>query len=210
MIKMVLDTRNFDRALDEYMKFNKRNLSEVINTKLNFIARNATTTTKKVEPSKIDAELDAASRFHPHISVGQAIVNYKLKQSGKKTLHDARLDSAVEKLKKQRHRTVGFLRSGWLPAIRILQKAMRGARGVPQMDRSIRIKANSLGTAKVAQPNDKCYGEIENFVQGGKGTSGNVKSILIRGLQLAMDKEVRSMQDYIEKKMNPEIDKFNR
>ena len=70
MVKMQLDTSQFEKAMSEYVKVNRRNMSDIVNAKLFFIARNAVNNTKKSDKAKIKNELMAPSK----IKIGRAHV----------------------------------------------------------------------------------------------------------------------------------------
>ena len=75
MIKGELDTREFKKVFEEYMKFAKKAPSEVINSKCFFIARNATFTTTAADKNKIREELNAPSEKNADIPLAAILVN---------------------------------------------------------------------------------------------------------------------------------------
>lgn len=218
MVNIKVDTRQFDRALEEYMKFTKRSVSEVVNAKAWFIARNAVLMTDKTVVSKIDAELNAPSRDYPPAPLAAIIINSRAKAKGMSGLTGSKMKRAIKTMINARHKAVNFLRSGWLPAIRILEQAVKrgdinfSKRYAPKKDSSVKQYGVDKGNARWAKPNyERVYSEIENAVQGGnKGRNARVHTILTRGLQRAINAEIASMRQYVERKLNPEINKFNR
>ena len=214
MITVSLNTSEFDKAMEEYRQFSKRNPSEIINAKCSFIAKNATQTTKKANRELISAELDAPSNTSPSLTVGQVIVIRKAKLNGEKIPKGDKLNAAVDKLKRLRFRSIAFLRSGWLPAIRILDLALKRGdisfsnRFSPKVDRSTKQYGKDKGTAIWAKPTERTFGQIENWVHG-NGNENRVDDFLLEGLQKAIDKEVASMRTYIETKLNLAHAKFN-
>lgn len=218
MINVKVDTKAFDRALEEYMKFTKRSVSEVVNAKAWFIARNAVLMTDKTHVSKIDAEMKSPSRDYPPAPLAAVIINSRAKAKGMKGLSGNAMKKAVQNMINARHKAVNFLRSGWLPAIRILELAVKrgdinfSKRFAPKKDSSVKQFGVDKGSAKWAKPNyERVFSEIENAVEGGnKGRNGRVHRILTSGLQKAINAEIASMRQYVERKLNPEINKFNR
>lgn len=217
MFKATLDTRQFDKTLKEYMQFTKRSVAEVANAKCWFIARNATNTTKAVDRSKIDAELDAPSRINPEAPLAAILVNKQLRGKGMKGVSGSQMQAAIKKLKAARKRSINFLRSGWLPAVRILEYHLKkgdiqfSKRYAPKLNRQTKQFGREKGAAIYARPErERTFAEIENAVYGGKKPSPRVHDLIVEGLQKAITQEVASMKTYIERKLNPEINKFNR
>ena len=218
---MRLDTREFNKVLDEYMTFQKRTPADVVNAKLYYVARNATMTTKATEPSKIESELMGPSKSYPDAPLGAIIVNSILAKKDKKGLTGSAMASAIEKLIKQRKRTINFVRAGWKNAIQILEQYMRSKgelnfarRYQPAADKATMRKRNveKLGKAtpaRVEASTTRAWGEIENNVSDKEG-SPRLDSIKEEGLQKAIDKETQSMRTYIERKLNPVHKEFNR
>ncbi len=52
-----LDRREFDRTLNEYRKYSKRDVATIVNTKAFYIARGATRKTPKASQAKMDRQL---------------------------------------------------------------------------------------------------------------------------------------------------------
>ena len=219
-MKITLDTRNFDKALNEYQKFCKKAPAEIANAKCWFIARNATATTDATTREKITSELMAPSKAVPEVPLAQILVQKQNKAAGGVPLSGSALKQAIKKFINKRISSIHFLRSGWLPAVRLLTQAVQ--RGdisfskafAPKLNSSVKQKGKDKGSARYARPNvDKTYAEIENAIQGGNkehGSNSEIHERLEEGLQKAIDKEVSSMQQYIERKYNEQIEKFNR
>ena len=212
MIKVVLNTKEFDRSLFEYRKFSKKLLPEIINTKLYFIARNATMTTPKSSKDKIQRELMSASNINPKAPLAAILVNSKLGKEGTKGLYGSRMTAAINRLIRARNKSIGFVRSGWKNAIgklQIILKASGSLRGVPKMDTTINRKTipDSFGSARPAvEMGTRTSGEINNAVSS-KGDTSTLDAIKMDGLQEAVNLETQSMNEYIEKKLNEEHNK---
>lgn len=218
--KGTLDTRNFGRTFKDYMKFQKRLPEDVVDAKQFFIARNATQTTGHSSFQKIEAELTADSNTYPDVPLAAIIVNSQLGKKGKKGLTGEKMGKAVEKLIKARKKSINFVRSGWKNAVKILENALRSRGELTWANRNGRgSKADSETMRKKTPPSfggaiparnygGRAVGEISNDVHG--ENKSTLDAIKVRGLQLALDKETRSMEDYIAKKINPEHAKFQR
>lgn len=216
MFKVSLDTKDFDKALEEYTRFSKKAPSEIINSKLFFIARQATFTTKAADKNAIRAELEAPSIVNPNVSLAVVLSQKREMAKNGQGLPANKIASAVKKFIGARTRSVNFLRSGWLPAIRILENAVKrgditfARRFAPAQNRAVKQYGEDKGRARYARPDvDRTYGEIENDIQG-SSNSDKVNQILFNGLQQAVNKEVASMRQYIERKYNEAARKFNK
>jgi hypothetical protein len=218
--KAVLDTRNFNRVWKPYLKFQKRLPEDIVDAKEFFIARNATQTTPSTTFSKIEAELTADSKTYPDVPLAAIIINSQLGKKGKKGLFGDKMKKAVEKLLKKRKQSINFIRSGWKNAIKLLEGALRSRGELTWANRNGKgSKADSATMRKKTPPSfggaiparnygGKAVGEISNNVHGdNKPTLDAIKQ---RGLQLALDMEVRSMENYIAKKVNPRHADFQR
>ena len=222
MVKIKIDTRDFDKALAEYMTFSKKSVADIINTKLYYIARNATMTTQKSDPAKIRGELEGPSRSYPSAPLGAIIVNKQLKLAGKKGKSGDGMIKAMEGLIKKRISYINFVRSGWKNAIKQIEAylkttgeyrfANRWSQNAP-FDRGAMKKKTipSMGKAIVARIEriGRVYGEIQNNVSGKDGKP-SITPIKQEGLQKAVDKETASMRVYIERKLNDGAQRFNR
>lgn len=221
MIKITLDTTNFTKTFNEYLKFQKRLPSDSVNASLYFIARNATQTTKSSSKTKIDNELrgPAKNGVEPLAAV---LINSQLGKKGMKGLTGVKMARAVEKLIKARVKSVNYIRSGWKNAINILESYLRSTNEFSFVRRnsSLNSKADNETMKKIVSPNSgtakvaridmgtRAYGEIQNNVYGdGKDGLSEVKAA---GLQKAIDQEEKSKRIYIERKINEQHQKFNR
>jgi hypothetical protein len=108
-----------------------------------------------------------------------------------------------------RIRSIHFLQSGWLPAIRKLEPLVRGEGANTVSFRGARQVGQEKGTAIPARPGMKAKAMIENRVRS-EGKRAN--DALIRyggpGLQQAFDDEARSMLDLIHRRQVEEARKI--
>ena len=130
---ITVNTREFDRAMAEYMKYTKRTTTEAVNQHAYYIARNATQTTYAADADKIKQDLEVASKKYPNIPLAAILVNSQLKNKGKKGLTGEKMKTAVEKFIKMRQSHRNFLRAGWIPAIKMLATIVprRGGSKIP-------------------------------------------------------------------------------
>src|ERR1035441_562263 len=219
---MTLDTREFSSVLDDYMKFQKRTPADVINAKLYYIGRNATITTKSADPARIESDLRGPSTKYPEAPLMAVIINSNRGREGKKGLTGEKMAREIEKQIKKRKNAINFVRAGWKNAIQILETYMRSKgeftfarRWQPLVDKATMRKKNTenLGKATVAriECEGRVWGEIQNDVHGKDGGNlGNLEQVKQEGLQRAVDKEVESMRGYLDRKLNPVHQAFNR
>ena len=212
-IKMKCDFSALDdfvKTLEEYKKFNKRAPAEIINSKMFFIARSATLTTKKSDKSTISSELDAPARDYPKTSLGSIIVQINSKKKKGHGLMGVDISRALDKLKKIRNKSIGFARAGWLQSIKILGDAKRQGdisfsnRFKPKMDSTIKQFGKLLGNAVWARNDQqRCWGEIVNStVTLSKNPSPKFAEIVQDGLNEAIKIETQSMRMYIQRKLD--------
>jgi hypothetical protein len=208
MVGIKVDTSAFDRAFKEYLNYNKRSLAEIVNTKAYFIARNAIGDTKAADKGKIEKELMGPSKDYPKAPLAAIIIN---SQRGKGNgLSGAKMKAAVEKLIRARKAHVNFVRSGWKTAMKQLASAVpskRGQRPVPAGVRDRRF----TGGAKAAKANWFAIASIWNSARDktGKGTA-KIQQILQDGAQKAIDRETASMKEYVMKKLQEHVKRFNK
>jgi hypothetical protein len=220
---MALDTKEFDKVLDAYMVFQKRAPADVINTKLYYIARNATSLTKHSDKGKIETELRGKARDYD-APLAAVMINSQLGAKGEKGLYGPKMEKAISKLIRQRKASVNFVRSGWKNAIVMLEAYLRQKgeltfarrwQSTAPVDKATMSKKNfeKLGKATVAriERGPRVWGEIQNDI-GGKdsGHKAELANIKQDGLQKAVDKEVASMRVYLDRKFNPVHQEFNR
>jgi len=211
MISLELDLSNWDKRFAEYFKLTTRTADEVLNTKAYYIARNAVQETHHADKSEIRKELltyvtGKSGKSGPRAAL---IINALRKKNGLKGLNGAAMAVEVEKLIKSRQNKINFLRAGWIPAIKelkpLIDKSYKGysiggdfermARGVPKGGADPAI-GNSLRSEV------NIYNSIKEDTRPPR-----VIAFLTAGLQKAVDKEVASMEEYINKKLGETADK---
>lgn len=208
--KVEVDTRAFDRAFKEYVQFNKRSMSEIVNTKALFIARNAVALTKAADKDTIKDSLSQPSKVNPKVPLAAILVNKQRKAKGEAGLSGTQMQSAVNKLIRIRQATRNFFRSGWIPAIKRLSAVVPSKKGSPKMP-TVRPKGKEKGGAITAPKGGSwnASATIWNSVFGGKHPNAIVTQTIAEGLQKAVDKETASMNEYVSNKLEEGIQRFN-
>ncbi len=212
-----LDTREFDRSLAAYMQVTTHNTAEVINKKAFFIARRAVRETPSTTKGQIASSLGkitrskrkgtmlhlvAAQQTYGHLQGREAtaplaalIINARRGRKGEPGLEGASMTAAIASLIAARSRSRSFLKSGWLPAIKLLEPLVTDKRGEPATSyRGAKQYGIAKGASMPARPGWKVRCIIENTVrESGK----RANDALIRkggpALQRAFDFEAASM-----------------
>jgi len=216
------NTQEFLKTFDSYLDWNKRAVSDIVNQKLYFVALQAMNFTKKADAAQIKSELMAPSKKYPEKSLGELLVLMQMRRKGKmpkrtKTLNK-NMSKYVQRLINARVNHIQFLRSGWLPAVKKLDYWNRktdtnsisfSRRFAPKKPQGIKQFGRDKGDVKPAilgawGPN--CRGTIMNYAASeGKQVDDTAAPILRAGLKLAVDAEMRSMRNYIERKVREEV-----
>lgn len=226
-----VDTREFDRALKEYLLVTSRELSDALNTKALFIARGALAETPRAQRGAIEklglrtvsvrirttssGKVRQVRKFA--LTEGDAIRNYLAarKRSGRavsgRSFSDREaLAKAARKWIAAKLRAIGFLASGWVPAIRKLTPLVGEAYQRPA---NVVSRPSNLGQCTPAKPGFNPFVEIENSSTLGVKTKDLAlaqrgHSLAIAALQRALAVETASMADYIAQKMQRAANKF--
>ncbi len=141
MITFQLESRQFDKALADYMVFQKRTPADVVNAKLMWVAIQAIGLTKKADKGEIERTLLGKSNIST-APLAAVIINSQLGKRGEKGLTGAKMSQAITKLIAERKRAVNYVRAGWKNAIVILEKYLGtkgelnfARRGAPHKDK---------------------------------------------------------------------------
>jgi hypothetical protein len=124
---ITLDQSTFNRAFQQYLKLNKRENSELINAKAIQISHEALKRTPVVKKSKIFRELGVRFRkgslFIKKGALIYGLIHSRQRRAGKKLLVGREFMEQAERLVMSRGRGAGFIKAGWVFAIRKLDKA---------------------------------------------------------------------------------------
>lgn len=217
-----LDTREFSSTLRRYAGYSKRALPVILNTKAFYIARRATVETPKASSSKIAKELreprlqrtvnKKGRATNRKTTLGRLIIMARRARAGLPGLSKTELTSAVKGLIAARKRSVAFLKSGWLPAIKRLEPLAERVGIKPRVDVSGKQYGRAKGSASPAvggfSPRASITNDALPKARGVfKSLGGNRQQALKfagPALQRAFGHEMRSMKDYIERKLREE------
>jgi hypothetical protein len=234
---ITIDTKAFGRELARYLTVARKDAATVLNTKAFFITLTALWNTPKVPSSKIERELGRAgsprarvpqphgrrTTHHRRTSVrgrptiANLIVQARRRKAGEKGLKGAALAEATRKFIGKRKRSRAFLASGWVPAVAALANYVDAAqryKGGRSASRNgdVRIYGRNKGSAIPADANKQganLTAAIVNSVTPSGPRSSQAEAVMRRALQEAIDKEMASMAEYFDKKMQARAQDFN-
>lgn len=233
------DQSRFTSILREYLRITKRTVADAVNTKAFFIARRAVVETPKADALKIGKELseliyafkdtkhgakrtlktvtryDALGRTN-QVPIAALLVNKRRGERGKPGLYGAAMTEAIRRIRGARQSSVGFIKSGWLPAIRKLEYGVpeKYRRGAAKMDMTIHTSTSPKGSATLASPGARVQAMISNDIGDHGAHQGQHNAALHKygepALARAFAVETLGMQQYIDQHMKPDADEFNR
>lgn len=192
---MRLNTKEWDKVFPQYLRLSKRDLAGALNAKAFFIARRAVVETPK-------ARLNRYSNYRTGAILG-TIINKRRGAKGMKGLYGIEMAKEVEILYAARRRSVAFLKSGWLPAIRKLEAAVEAKyrRGAPRTDRTSKQYGRAKGEATPARTGWRVVARIVNAAMATRDRKDALQKFGGPALQRAFDHEVSSMGEYIARKL---------
>ena len=172
MISMITDSREFRWTLKEYSRLNKRDNAVLLNAKalqLSFRALKKTPSAKQVQ-IRADLREIVTDRNGKPVMRAYAIVNQRRRKAGKPGASRKEMKRLAVQLIRGRVRSAGFLKSGWIPAVKKLLKAVPAKdrardriRGKPpsRIERTIQ---KEKGFARIARRGLNPFAEIGNEI----------------------------------------------
>ncbi len=177
------------------MTYTKRDLATVLNTKGFFIARRAVIETPKAS----NKEIRSLYREDGGRLLGK-MLNLRRAKHGEKGLYGDEMRKAARVVVSARSRSIAFIKSGWLTAIRKLEPFAE-RRGAPRQERGPKQYGRDKGDAIPARAATFMRATIINTASATR----DHKQALIRyglpALQKAFDFETASMEAYILRKL---------
>jgi hypothetical protein len=229
------DQRRFDRTFKQYMRFTSRSGVVAINTKAYYIARKAVWFTHKADRGKIASVLGEVITVPKPTKTGRVITRKRVvlvkaskysaplaaviinKRRGKKSaggkggLYGTDMARAIRDMLAARMRSIAYIKSGWLAAIRTLQK-LADRRGEPTIDESAEKIGKPKGQAipAVVQSSGMAVATIINETWTKHDPNGAAMfKYGASGLQKAFNDEAGSMSQYIKDKLKDAEKEFN-
>jgi hypothetical protein len=223
------DQRHFDRTFARYMQHTSRTLPEAINSKAFYIARGAVRETQKADKGKIRSALQQTIQVPSKSAVGTmrnkrvlvqardhdaplaaVIINARRGAKNKRGLFGKNMRDAVKAMINARVRSVAYIKSGFLPAVKILAKFTKDKSRAPAMDSAAKQFGQAKGAAIPAGANAKVpMATIINEAYAKHDKNDALRKVGGRGLQRSFDAETASMRQHIEDKMRPAAAEFN-
>lgn len=187
-----LNLAPFNRVLQQYMEVSKRDRATILNTKGFFIARRATVETQKANRQEIKETLKTGR-------ILGMMINKRRGEKGLPGLYGDAMKDEVQTVLAARLRSIAFLKSGWLEAIKTLEPFAE-RRGVPRQDRSGKRYGRPKGEARPAKTGTRSSARIVNAASAKRDFKRALEVFGGPALQKAFDHEVRSMRDYMARK----------
>lgn len=223
MIPLKIDTTEFNATFAEYLRVSKMEFAKAVNTKAFFIALKAMPETPKADKLKIGRSLSkliftfgnkgrkslaTVQRFGRYgqkqeAPVAALIINARRKKRGKPGLYGAKMKKAISTIISARQRSVAYLRSGWLPAVRRLGP-LADKSGAPRPGDTGRQFGQDKGRAIPAVPGALAVCEIANSIGLIGPQAAEQRRAIDKharpALQRAVDAESASMVTYLNRK----------
>ena len=193
-----LDTREFQKALNEYYKQTEKDLSYVINRSALNVALKAAAATTPAERSSITGLVNQA--WWPRY-VAKRLAK---KNKGKFTKAQARTES--RKIIQARIRTTGWLKAGWIPAIRVLSALKLRASGIGSAMR---------GAGKIKSPRGEVRPARDGFnptavIANASATNQKALGRVTAALQSAFNLAAADMMKYLKERGQQTANKFSK
>ncbi len=211
-VSFKVNTAEFQRTLRRYREFSKRDLATIVNTKALFIARRALRETPKADKAKIAKELGRIiktgknagklrlAKGSQHDAPLAALIINKRLGTGRGLRGEA-MAKTIRSFIASRMRSIAFLKSGWIPAIKALSPFAE-LRGAPRQGPAPVQYGRPKGSGTPARGstwNPKAI--IENAAGDNKENRGALITYGGPALQAAVDAETASMKEYIGRKL---------
>lgn len=213
-----------------YVKVMSRTLPQAINDKLFMISRASLWFTHKADRADIQKTLGRVSvsnvkatgkKRYAHRLVKAKMHDAPLialmlqKRMMKKEGHGysgpnrfSNMKADIQKVLAARNRSVAYIKSGWVPAIKKLAEVTSIPTKYPFPDDATE-SGKAKGSAQLAQVGDVMRGVIENEAFSTRDKTGAFEKYGERGLQAGFDNEGKEIESYIAKKTQPAADDFN-
>jgi hypothetical protein len=213
-----VNTDEFTATLNRYRQLASRDPKKICDTKAFFIARRAVIETPKADKAQIKDDLGRIihrkkqpvrmslrtvkryTRYGLEVQVPLAALIINARRGRGRGLYGSAMTEAIRAMLAARLRSIAFLKSGWLPAIRTLV-GLADTRGAPRQERGPAQIGVAKGYAVPAQSGWRARTIIANMASTRKEDRTALYKYAEPALQRAFDAEEASMRDYIERKM---------
>lgn len=232
------DQSVFQATLEKYLKVTSRTLQTAINTKAYYIARQAIWYTDKADVTRVKTGLGQVVSVNRLTKSGKKIVKRRelvlrigkqdapiaaliiqkrMAAKGERSPFYGKSRAAgralmmrmIKQLLAARLKSIAFIKSGWLPAVKALAPFAE-RRGQPPIDTSAKQIGQAKGDARPALNNFNPVAQIINLASARRDGRGALVRVGSAGLARAYNGETASMVDYIDSHMKPDSEEFNR
>lgn len=224
------DQSTFDRTLGEYAAYSKRTHADIINKKAYYVARKAIWFTPKADTYRMKQqlggfitvnrlnrkgksvkrkELQLVKSKQVNAPLAALIVNARRAKHVEKGFYGRQMAVAIRELLAARYRSVAFIKSCWLPAVKTLAPLVKDKAGAPSIDSSAKQYKRAKGEAKPAKPEMNPTAMIVNLATARRDERGALLKFGKPALDQALADEESSTRDEIERRSKPDADRFN-
>jgi predicted transposase YbfD/YdcC len=231
-MKMEFDMTDFNRVMKQYLKVNARENAELINKKASqftavavnrtivaggskngskTVAQGARNVTRELRQPRNDGNDKGHRRWK---NLGEAIIQQAVFKKRGRYLSDAMLKVEFDTLIKRRTEKIGFLKSGWFPALRKLNREAVRAKYVSKdfIDRFVAQERRKAAMAGVyAQGKDKGSATVATAFRPVATITNSVhvgQKYIVDAARSALEYVRRDMLQYIAKKKQQTIKNF--
>ncbi len=215
----------FTAVMREYAQASRRDDTTIVMTKAFYIARGAVRNTHRSDKAKVKQELQelvgaraqkTVTRFGRYGQEQEAplaaiLENASRGKRGQPGLYGSKMAQAVKSFIGRRLRSIGFLASGFLPAIKTFEPLAERTGSAPRIDQQIKQHGQDNGSARALNLGGLVpKAIITNFAQGKGDHDGRaLEKYAGDGLQKAFDDEMVSMREYIIHKKQGTANKYS-
>ncbi len=210
-IDLDVDTREYAKAVSQLNSFSSRAWPDVANNSSGNVVRRAIWNTPIADASDIEsllgvvgAKVSVSKKTGKFTKRGNIvkptrqiirIINGKRREAGLRPLTGKQMESAAKKEIAQRKRSIGFLRSGWIPALNDFKGSSRRSMA------GGKVRGRKKGNARIARRGHDTGTVFWNSTEG-------IRKQGTTALRRAFRSETRSLQRNVEKKVSKMQSKF--
>lgn len=187
------------RLFGLYLTTTNKSVTQAANTRSRYIVGKAYDKTPKANPATIQSQLLEPRQGGK--TLGQLIIETRARKNGKPVpSKKAAMNRAVKRMIGARKRSVGFIKSGWIPAFQQLGTSI-GKAGVPRGGKKVK-QGKDKGYARPARENKGRPIDAEVvFVNQVKAARG----VGLRALVDSFRDESASLKGHLEKKLQQDL-----
>ena len=202
-----IDTREFQAALKQYVQHSKRDLAFIVNKRainVSFLAlkKTPTATAKRIERDlrkRVSVPGRKGKGRPPKAALLIASGSAKVGLNHRMGLYGAEMRDEISRVIKQRQRSRGYVKSGWLQSIRDLERNTPGRK--KRKPRNVQTFSRLPGEGRAARQGINPTAQVLNH-------ASDAYKIAARPLQAALDADALDMRKFTAKRMQQTANKF--